>query len=261
MTGALRFQVHPALDDPVLVLAFGGWNDASEAASGTVSFINGTLKSVELAEIDPEEFYDFTVARPLVRLEGGEHRRVEWPSTEFRFGQVEGVDGVEIVTGLGTEPHMRWRHFSECVCDLAEGIGAQRVLLLGAYLADVVYSRPVEVTGFAKDVSTLERLGVERSGYEGPTGIVGVLSDCLQRDGREVLSLWACLPHYLNTSPNPRGSLALLEKIAQYLHIEFDTAELQREAEEFEERVNELVAGDPELAEYVRELKRRDFAQ
>lgn len=257
----LRFQVHPALDDPVLVLAFGGWNDASDAASGAIAFVNRALKSVALADIDPEEFYDFTVARPSVYLEEGERRRVVWPTTEFRFCHVEDTEGVEIVTGVGTEPHMRWQRFSDCVAALADGIGAQRVLLLGAYLADVVYSRPVEVSGYASDAATLERLGVEHSTYEGPTGIIGILADRLHRDGREVLSLWACLPHYLNTSPNPRGSLALLDKVSQYLNIEIDTSELQREAEEFEEQVNELVASDPELAEYVRELKRRDFAQ
>ena len=253
--------MHPALDDPVLILAFGGWNDASDAASGAIAFVDQALKSVALADIDPEEFYDFTVARPNIYLEEGERRRVVWPATEFRFCHVEGTEGVEIVTGVGTEPHMRWRRFSDSVAELAEGVGAQRVILLGAYLADVVYSRPVEVTGYASDIATLERLGVERSTYEGSTGILGILADRLHRDGLEVLSLWACLPHYLNTSPNPRGSLALLDKVSQYLNIDFDASELQHEAEEFEEQVNELVANDPELAEYVRELKRRDFAQ
>ena len=224
-------------------------------------FLNDALKTVALAEIDPEEFYDFTVARPQALLEAGQHRRIVWPSTEFRFGHVEGTTGVEIVTGLGTEPHMRWRTFSDEVASLAEAIGAQRVILLGAYLADVVYSRPVAVTGFASDADILESIGVERSGYEGPTGIIGVLADRLQADGRETLSLWACLPHYLNTSPNPRGTLALLERIQHYLNVAFDLQALEYEAKEFEQQASEIVASDPELSEYVRELKRRDFAQ
>ena len=156
---------------------------------------------------------------------------------------------------------MHWRHFCDCIAQLAEGIGAQRVVLLGAFLADVVYSLPVEVTGFASDGKLLESLGVARSGYEGPTGIVGLLSDRLQREGLDVLSLWASLPHYLNASHNPRGTLALIDKLAQYLGITFDDAELRAEAEAFEKQISEIVAADPELSDYVKELKRRDFAQ
>jgi proteasome assembly chaperone (PAC2) family protein len=256
--GKLRYHVHPELDDPVLVLAFAGWNDASEAATGCVQFINDSLRAVPLAELDPEEFYDFTVARPHVTLDDSGDRRIVWPSTEFRYGH---LDPIEFVTGLGTEPHMRWHQFCDCVSSLAAGIGASRVVLLGAYLADVVYSRPVEVSGFARDSDVLEQLDVAPSAYEGPTGIVGVLSERLQEEGRDVLSLWACLPHYLNASPNPRGTLALLDRLGGYLGIRFDDAELRSQSEEFENRVNEIVAGDPELSDYVKQLKRRDFGQ
>ena len=258
MTGALRFQVHPALDDPVLVLAFGGWSDASEAATSALGFLNDAMQSVALAELDPEDFYDFTVARPHVEQEEDGERRIVWPSTEFRFGHLAGV---ELVTGLGSEPHLRWRTFCDTVATLAEGVHAHRVVMLGAFLSDVVYSRPVEVTGFATDPAELERLGVGHSSYEGPTGILGVLGDRLARDGRDVLSLWACLPHYLNTTPNPRGALALVDKVSAYLGIRVDDAELRTEAEDFEKRVSEIVAADPELSEYVRQLKKRDFAQ
>lgn len=242
----------------MLVLAFGGWSDASEAASSALAFVNDAIQSVALAELDPEEFYDFTVARPHVELDGDGERRIVWPSTEFRFGH---AGNVELVTGLGSEPHLRWRTFCDAVAALAEGVHAHRVVLLGSFLSDVVYSRPVEVTGFASDPADLERLGVGLSGYEGPTGIVGVLGDRLQRDGREVVSLWACLPHYLSTSPNPRGALALVDRLSAYLGVSFDDGALRAEAEEFEKRVNEIVAADPELSEYVRQLKKRDFAQ
>ena len=258
MHAALRYHVHPELDDPVLVVAFAGWNDASEAATSAVQFINDSLIAVPLAEIDPEDFYDFTVARPHVTLEEGGHRRVVWPSTEFRYGH---LGPVELVTALGTEPHMRWRQFCDCVASLASGIGAARVILLGSYLADVVYSRPVDVSGFASDPAALEALDVGPSGYEGPTGIVGVLAERLQEDGREMLSLWACLPHYLNTSPNPRGTLALIDRVGRYLGVRFEDGELRAQAEGFEKRVSEIVAEDPELSEYVKQLKRRDFEQ
>jgi len=255
---ALRFQVHPELDDPLLVLAFAGWNDASEAATGTVQFLNEEMLTAPLAEIDPEDFYDFTVARPHLSLEEGQGRRLVWPSTEFRYGQ---RDPVDFVTALGTEPHMRWSRFCDCVMLLADSIDAQRVVLLGSYLSDVVYSRPVDVSGFATDPAILDQLEVVRSVYEGPTGIIGVLSERLQNEGRELLSMWAGLPHYLNTSPNPRGTLALVEKLGRYVGVSFDDADLRVQAEEFEKQVNELVAADPELADYVKQLKRRDFGQ
>ena len=256
--GALHYHVHPALDDPALIVAFAGWNDAIEAATGAVRFVNESLRAVPLAEIDPDDFYDFTVARPHVLLEQGAGRSIVWPSTEFRYGQLEATD---VVTALGTEPHMHWRQFCDCVVELAEGIGAHRVILLGAHLADVVYSRPVDISGFASDPAVLEDLGVAPSSYEGATGIIGVLSDQLQRGGREVLSLWAGLPHYLNSTPSPRGTLALVDRVSRYLGVAFDDADLRVEAERFEKRANEVVAADPELSEYVKQLKRRDFGQ
>ena len=242
-----------------MVLAFDGWNDAGEAATTAVRCLETSLRSVDLAEIDSEEFFDFTVCRPRVLLDAGETRRLEWPRCEFRFGELDA--GRELVTGVGAEPHLRWRSFADCVSLLTNRLGIRRVVLLGAYLAEVVYSRPVEVSGFATDPKELERLEVERSGYEGPTGIVGVLADRLQHDGLEVLSLWAGLPHYLNASPNPRGALALLDKLAAHLGTKVDDSELRDSVADFERRVSEIVNADPELAEYVRQLKRRDFAQ
>ena len=258
MQDALRFQVHPELDDPVLVLAFGGWNDASEAATGAVQFLNDDMGAAPLAEIDPEDFYDFTVARPHLSLEEGQGRRLVWPGTEFRYGQ---RDPVDFVTAMGTEPHMRWRGYCDCIAGLCAEFGLDQVVLLGAYLADVVYSRPVQVTGFATDSEALSRLGVTPSGYEGPTGIVGVLAERLEREGASVASLWAGLPHYIQAAPNSRGALALIQKLTAHLDIKVDDEPLRQSAAEFEQRVAQLVNDDTELAAYVRQLKRRGFAQ
>jgi proteasome assembly chaperone (PAC2) family protein len=252
-------HVRPELRDCSMVLAFDGWNDAGAAASSALSFINEAIQSVPLAEIDPEEFYDFTVNRPEVVLTDGNARHIEWPSMEFRYGSIDGSR--EIITGLGCEPHLRWRSFCECVVQLVHDQKVQRVVLLGGYQDDVVYSQPVQVTGFASDPKLLERVGVRGSGYEGPTGIVGVLADRLQREGVDVASFWAGLPHYIRVSPNPRGSLALVQKLTASLDFRIDEEPLQRAAAEFEERINELVASDSELSEYVKQLKRRDFAQ
>ncbi len=259
MTDPLLMRVQPALRDAPLVLAFTGWNDAGEAATSAVHFIEDAICAVPLADIDGEEFLDFTVARPTVRFEPGRGRVIDWPNTEFRYGSVD--SSRELVIGIGPEPHLRWRRFGELIAGFVQRLGIQRVVLLGAYVADLVYSLPVTVSGFSTAPEPLDALGVLPTGYQGPTGIVGVLADRLAQDGIEVTSFWAGLPHYITVSPNPRGALALVQKLTDYLGIKLDDAPLRREAARYEQRISELVAGDPDLNEYVRQLKRREFAQ
>jgi proteasome assembly chaperone (PAC2) family protein len=242
-----------------LVLAFEGWNDACESASSAAHFVNDTLRTVPLAEIDPDDYYDFTVCRPQVEYRGGLALPVSWPSTDFRYGVTE--DGREVIVGVGIEPHLRWRGYCESVIELAVDMGVQRCLLMGAYLADVVYSQPVVITGFATQTELLQRFAVEPTTYEGPTGIVGVVANALEDEGIEVLSLWAGLPHYISATPNPRGTLALLRKVSQFLEMPFDLEGLKDDSLRFEEEISKIVAGDDELSDYVKELKRREFAQ
>jgi hypothetical protein len=255
----VRIHVRPALREPTLVLAFEGWNDAGEAASGAVRYVADAIAAAPLAEIDPEPFFDFTVQRPSVEVDGGGVRRIVWPTARFLYGSADLER--ELVVGIGVEPHLRWRSYVDHVAELVASLGVGRVVLLGAHLADVLYSRPVSISGFASPPGLLEELGVAPSSYEGPTGIVGVLADRLARDGAEVLSVWAALPHYISAQPNPRGSLALVQVLQRALSLKLDAAPLARSAAEFEERIAALVAADPELSEYVRELKRREFAQ
>jgi len=252
-------HVRPILGEPTLLLAFEGWNDACEAASSAARFVNEALRSVPLAEIDPDDYYDFTVRRPLVRYENGVSGPIEWPSNEFRYGVTE--EGREVIVGIGVEPHLRWRSYCEAVIELAVDMGVQRCLIVGAYLADVVYSQPVVVTGFATEADQLERLEVQPTSYEGPTGIVGVLTSALEEEGVEVLALWAGLPHYISATPNPRGALALLRKVSQLLEMPFELEGLKQASLEFEEEISKIVAGDDELSDYVKKLKRREFAQ
>jgi len=255
----LRFHVQPDLRDASLLLAFEGWNDAGEAASSAARFLADAMRVAPLAELDPEEFYDFTVNRPRVLQAAGGLRRLEWPSMGFSYGA--GCDERGLVVGVGPEPHLRWRRFGDEIAGLAQRFGVRRAVLLGAFLADVVYSRPVRVSGSASKPEWGLRLGLEGSSYEGPTGIVGVLADRLGRDGVEVVSLWAGLPHYIEASPNPRGALALVQKAAAFLGMPVDEQPLRAAAAEFEERISALVASDPALSEYVRALKKREFAQ
>ena len=259
MSDSLQMHVQPDLRDPAMILAFEGWNDAGEAATRAARYLAESLHMVSLARIDPEEFYDFTVHRPLVRLDEGSVRRIEWPSFEFEFGSL--ASECEIVVGVGAEPHLRWRGFCDQVMRLVEDLGVRRVVLLGAYLADVLYSRPVRVTGFASEPGLMERFSIEPTGYEGPTGIVGVLANRMREAGLEVVSLWAGLPHYIAATPNARGVLALVHKATQVLDFRVDEAPLQHSAADFEGRIADLVASDPALAEYVKDLKRREFAQ
>jgi len=240
-------------------LAFEGWNDACESASSALSFINETLRGVPLADIDPDDYYDFTVLRPEVQYRAGKSSAIVWPVNEFRYSVSE--EGLELITGMGVEPHMRWRSYCEAVVELAVDMGVRRCLLLGAYLADVIYSQPVVVNGFSSDPALLERFEVEPTSYGGPTGIVGVLSNALQDEGVEVLSFWAGLPHYISAAPNPRGALALLRKVSQYLETPFNLQKMKEDALRFEEGISKVVAEDDELTEYVKELKRREFAQ
>jgi len=252
-------HVQPELRDPALVLAFKGWNDAGQAASLTLDIVNESIQSVPLADIDPEEFYDFTVERPVVSFAGEEKRSLSWPNNHFRFGPIDGDR--ELIVGVGVEPHLRWRSYCESVVALALDSGVQRVVLLGAYLADVVYSQPVSLTGYSTDPAVLRTLSVASSSYQGPTGILGVLADAFEQEGLWVTSLWAGLPHYIDATPNPRGALALLQKLTECLDFRIDEAPLRKQAAEFEEKISGVVSSDSELMEYVRQLKRRNFAQ
>ncbi len=259
MRDALTFFVEPVFENATLVAAFEGWNDAGEAATGAARYVAEAIHAVPLAEIDGEDFLDFTVHRPWARAAEDGTRTIEWPVTRVSYGEC-GV-GQELVVALGVEPHLRWRAYCDLFLSLVSRLRVRRVVLLGAYVADVVYSRPVDVTGFASDEDRLEAIGVAPSRYEGPTGIVGVLGELLRAEGVQVLSLWAGLPHYISASPNPRGSLALVQKLVSDLPLAIDEKPLRDEAAAFEQKISALVSGDPELTEYVRLLKKREFAQ
>lgn len=259
MGDPLRFEVRPELDEPALLLAFEGWNDAGESATSAAHYFSDAMRGAPLAEIDPEEFYDFTVNRPIVSLDAGGVRQIGWPTTRFRYGSL----GPErpLIVGVGPEPHLRWRGYCDHVLRLVAECRVRRVVLLGAFLADVLYSLPVRVSGFSSDPALMDGLRVQPSGYEGPTGILGVLAGLLRETDCEVVSLWAGLPHYISAAPNPRGTLALIQKTCEYLDARTDETALQKSAAEFEQRISALVASDPSLTEYVKELKRREFAQ
>ena len=236
--------------------AFRGWNDGAQAASLAAGYLAKTWDADRFAEVDPEDFFDFQAARPHVTLEEGLTRRIDWPETAFYHARPNGLDR-DVVLLLGIEPNLRWRTFTELVVGLAEELGIEMLITLGALLADVPHTRSAPVTGSASDEELVEQLGLSASRYEGPTGIVGVLHDVCGKRGIPSASLWAAVPHYVSLTPSPRGALALCERLGSVLGIEIDADELEEAARNYEEQDSEAVASDEETAAYVDELERR----
>jgi proteasome assembly chaperone (PAC2) family protein len=237
-----------------MVCAFKGWNDAGEAASAALGFINGHFESSEVASIDPEEFYDFTAVRPMVRLAEGRTREIDWPENSLSAAEVPGADG-DLVMLQGTEPSLRWKRFSKQVVDTAGELGVRMVITLGALLADVPHTRPVSITGIASDEGLLERLGYDRTNYQGPTGITGVLHHTCAAAGISSASLWASVPHYVAAAPNPKVALALVRAFEGAAGVAVDASELEEAAEDYERQVTAAVAGDPEVKAFVERLE------
>jgi proteasome assembly chaperone (PAC2) family protein len=248
----VTFQDHPNLDGPPLVCAFKGWNDGGEAASIALRYLEERWGAKTFATLDPEEFFDFQVTRPTVRLEDGVSRVIEWPRNDFAAASVRGRD---VVLFNATEPNVRWRTFTGAILDTAKEIGSSMLITLGAFLTDVPHSRPVPVVGSAVDEETADRLGLARSQYEGPTGIVGVLHDASNHAGLPSVSLWAAVPHYLPAAPNPKAALALVERVAQLLEMPVITEPLTRAVSSWEQTVLGVVEENDELTEYVARLE------
>jgi predicted ATP-grasp superfamily ATP-dependent carboligase len=249
---SVTFLEHPPLERPALICAFRGWNDGGEAASTAAAYLVERWQGRPVAYLDPEEFYDFQVTRPTVKLEDGITRVIEWPRGEFSQVSSSGRDAVVL---LAHEPNVRWRTFSTAIVDAAKALEAGLLVTLGAFLTDVPHSRPVPVVGSAADEEVADRLGLSRSQYEGPTGITGVLHDASNRAGLPSVSLWAAVPHYLPSAPNPKAALALVERAGALLEMSVDTAPLTAAAAEWEQEVGHLVEGSEELVEYVQRLE------
>jgi proteasome assembly chaperone (PAC2) family protein len=243
----------PRLRGPVLLAAFDGWNDAGEAATSAMDAIADGLAAETFATIDPEEFYDFQATRPMVRLVEA-HRRIEWPAVELRAARLPAADH-DVIVVRGHEPNLRWRTFASEIVQVASSLGAEMVVTVGALLADVPHTRPVQVVSSAGDRDLAERLGLNVSRYEGPTGILGVLGDVATRQGIPTVGLWAALPHYLNLAPNPWGAMALIKELRRLLPMTVDTSALAGQTEAFDAAVADLMEENPELAGYIERLE------
>ena len=243
----------PRLRGPVLLAAFDGWNDAGEAATTALDAIADGLAAETFATIDPEVFYDFQAIRPTVRMVEG-HRRIEWPAVELRSAHLPAADH-DLIVVRGHEPNLRWQTFAAEIVQLASSLGVEMLVTVGALLADVPHTRPVQVVSSAGDRDLAQRLGLNLSRYEGPTGILGVLGDAATREGIPTIGLWAALPHYLNLAPNPWGAMALIRELGRLLPMAVDTSALAGQTEAFDAAVSELIDDNPELAGYIERLE------
>ncbi len=251
----LRWEAEPpALRSPVMVAAFAGWNDAAGAATTALEAVAVSLGAEPVAEIDPEEFYDFQVTRPTIRMAEGQTREVDWPAnTVFAAAAPNAERDLVLVSGI--EPNLRWRAFASAVLEAAERLDVEMVVTLGALLADVPHTRPVPITGLASDPELVERLGLSRSSYEGPTGIVGIVHDACRRRDLTSASLWAAVPHYVAAVPNPKAALALLRRLEGFTGIAIEASDLEDAMERFDTQVDRAVAANPEIEELVRRLE------
>ena len=244
----------PQLRSPVLVCAFRGWNDAAGAASAAVGAVADSFDAERIAEVDPEDYFDFQATRPTIVLTEGQTRHIEWPQNDLIAIRIPGADR-DLVLFDGTEPNLRWRTFSETLATAADALGAEMVVTLGALVAEVSHTLPVPITGLASDAQLVEELDLQRSNYEGPTGIVGVVHDCCRQLGMSSASLWAAVPHYVSAVPNPKAALALLRRLEGLTGIAVDATELEEETASYEEQIGRAVAANPEIAELVERIE------
>jgi proteasome assembly chaperone (PAC2) family protein len=244
----------PRLRSPALICAFSGWNDAASAATAALEAVAASLEPQLVARIDPEEFYDFQVNRPTIRLVEGRAREIDWPANTLMTVEVPTAER-DLALFSGVEPNVRWRTFAEAIVEAAERLEIEIVITLGALIADVAHTRPVPITGLASDPDLIERLGLSRSSYEGPTGIVGVLHDACRRRELTSASLWAAVPHYVAAVPNPKAALALLRRLEGLTGIAVEASELEDATERFEEQVDRAVSANPEIEELVQSLE------
>jgi proteasome assembly chaperone (PAC2) family protein len=256
----LKLHSRPAgLRRPILIMAFGGWNDAAESATTAVKYLGTSFHAQKFAEIDPEEFYHFGLSRPHVRFKQGSEteREITWPTTEFSIAQTPDL-ARDVIVGVAVEPHLRWKTYCSLILELARSCDVSLVLTLGALLAEVPHTRPVRLSGSASDPELGARLGVRPTRYEGPTGIVGVLNTICREQGFAWASLWANVPHYISGIENPKATLALLRRVAPLVGATLDTNDLDEAGKQFDTNLKEIVAQNNKIANYVKKLEARD---
>ena len=252
--GVIEIEDVPPLANPIVIAAFEGWNDAADAASSVVDHLLQVWNARVIGAIDPEDFYDFQMNRPLIGADERGMRGITWPSTQIALASPAGL-GRDVILIRGIEPNMRWRQFCAELLAACDDLGAAVVVTLGALLADTPHTRPIPVTGTATEPDLVDRLKLEQSTYEGPTGIVGVFQDACARLDIPAVAYWAAVPHYVAQPPCPKATLALLGQIEDLLEISIPLGDLPEDSRAWERGVDELAEEDEDIADYVRSLE------
>ncbi|WP_408899482.1 PAC2 family protein [Nocardioides sp. R1-1] len=256
----MEIETVPELVRPVVIAAFEGWNDAAESATAVVDHLMKVWDAKVVAAIDPEEYYDFQVNRPTVGIDENGFRKLTWPSTHVAVASPPDLDR-DVILVRGIEPNMRWRQFTAELLATIDDLGGELFVTLGALLSDSPHTRPIPVSGSTTEADLMERLVLEQSTYEGPTGIVGVLQDACARVDIPAVSYWAAVPHYVAQPPCPKATLALLTRLEDLLETPIPLGDLPDEARAWERGVDELAEEDEDIADYVRSLEEsRDTA-
>ncbi|SFM66182.1 PAC2 family protein [Pimelobacter simplex] len=256
----MEIETVTGLVRPVVIAAFEGWNDAAESATGVVDHLMRVWNAKVVAAMDPEDYYDFQVNRPTVGIDDNGFRKLTWPSTHVAVASPPELDR-DVILIRGIEPNMRWRQFTEELLTTVDELGGELLVTLGALLSDSPHTRPIPVSGSATEADLLDRLSLEQSTYEGPTGIVGVLQEACIRIDMPAVSYWAAVPHYVAQPPCPKATLALLGRLEDLFEVPIPLGDLPDEARAWERGVDELAEEDEDIAEYVRSLEEsRDTA-
>lgn len=246
-------SVYP-LRNPIMIASFEGWNDAGESASGAISHLLTAWDHQQIGRLDPEDFYDFQVNRPYIKIDETVVREIIWPNTIFYAVSTPNLKNDFLIV-KGIEPSMRWPTFANQILEIADDYEVSTVITLGALLADTPHSRPITVTASGAHPEIARRLGVEVSKYEGPTGIIGVLQDAAYRRGLDALSFWAAVPHYVSTPPCPKASLALINALEDFLEISIPQGDLPERTALWEKQVDQMASEDVEIGDYVKQLE------
>ena len=251
----------PNLRDPIMLIAFSGWNDGAEAATGALDHLlsawtdsNDDVVPVLIAQVDSEDFYDYQVSRPQVRVSDSMQREITWPGTQI-FGLSIPSMKKDLVIVTGVEPSMRWKSFTREILDIADDLETSMIITIGAMLSDSPHTRPIRILATTSNPSIGSRLDLQPSNYQGPTGIIGAIQDGCTKRGIESLSLWASVPHYAPNAPSPKASLALIQAIEDYLGVSIPLGDLREQAETWEDSVTQLASEDADVADYVKALE------
>ena len=252
----MKIHQIPELRNPVAILAFNGWSDAGEAATGAITHLLNSANSHEslIAEMNSEDFYDYQQIRPMVFINNSQIRQLKWPNTNVYAIKMLNFE-FDLVLVIGPEPSFKWQTYTNQLLDLFEDLEVDLVINLGALLADAPHTRPISVTGTSSNPELASRIGFEVSRYEGPTGITGVIQDLCQKRDLDACSLWAALPHYASGSPSPKATLALIEELSDFFEISLPVGDSPEAAKAWEIAVTQLADEDAEISDYVKQLE------